>query len=91
MIRYKVKNCIDEDRDAILEIEEEFTNTLLNGLNISVTDFNNDNLIANISLSYFEVLELYKMLTEKICNTQIQTLDIMKSKQSKYIVEDRGI
>ena len=91
MIRYKVKNCIDEDRDAILEIEEEFTNTLLNGLNISGTDFNNDNLIANISLSYFEVLELYKMLTEKICNTQIQTLDIMKSKQNKYIVEDRGI
>ena len=37
MIRYKVKNCIDEDRDAILEIEEEFTNTLLNGLNINAS------------------------------------------------------
>ncbi len=87
MIRYKVKNCIDEDKDVILEIEEEFTNTLLNGLNISVTDFENGSLITNISLSYFEVLELYKMLTEKICNTQMQTLDIMKSKQNKYILE----
>lgn len=46
MIRYKVKNCIDKDKDVILEIEEEFTNTLLNGLNISVTDFESDSLIS---------------------------------------------
>ena len=88
MIRYKVKNCINEDKDAILEIEEEFTNTLLNGLNISVTDFESDNLIINTTLSYVQVLDLYKMLTEKICSTQIQTLDIMKSKLNKCIIEE---
>lgn len=89
MIRYKVKNCIDKDKDVILEIEEEFTNTLLNGLNISVTDFESDSLIINTTLSYVQVLDLYKMLTEKICSTQIQTLDIMKSKLNKCIIEDR--
>ena len=86
MIRYKVKNCIDKDKDVILEIEEEFTNTLLNGLNISVTDFESDSLIINTTLSYVQVLDLYKMLTEKICSTQIQTLDIMKSKLNKCII-----
>lgn len=80
MIKYKVANHIDEYKCVVLEIEEEFTNTLLHGLNISITDFDNDDLMVNISLSYIQVLELYKMLTEKICNTQIQTLDIMKSK-----------
>lgn len=85
MIRYKVKNYIDEHKDSILEIEEEFTNTLLHGLNISVTDFENDDLIVNISLTYNQVLELYKMLTEKICNTQIQTLDIMRHEYKRRL------
>ena len=88
MIRYKVKNCIDKDKDVILEIEEEFTNTLLNGLNISVTDFESDSLIINTTLSYVQVLDLYKMLTEKICSTQIQTLDVMKSKPNKCINQE---
>lgn len=85
MIRYKVKNYIDEHKDSILEIEEEFTNTLLHGLNISVMDFENDDLIVNISLTYNQVLELYKMLTEKICNTQIQTLDIMRHEYKRRL------
>ena len=80
-----VKNYIDEHKDSILEIEEEFTNTLLHGLNISVTDFENDDLIVNISLTYNQVLELYKMLTEKICNTQIQTLDIMRHEYKRRL------
>ena len=89
MIRYKVKNCIDKDKDVILEIEEEFTNTLLNGLNISVTDFESDSLIINTTLSYVSSIRLYiRLLTEKICSTQIQTLDIMKSKLNKCIIEE---
>lgn len=80
MIRYKLKNHIDKDENVVLEIEEEFTNTLLHGLNISVANFKDGDLMVNVSLSYVQTLELYKMLTEKICNTQIQTLDIIRKK-----------
>lgn len=98
MVRYEVKNELNanEDKNVILEIEEEFSGTLLNGLNIYVMDASNDDLIANMSLSYIEVLELYKMLSEKICNTQIQMVkmkdkrlrECKNTKIKQYIDED---
>ena len=91
MLRYEVENYIgqiEEPEKAFIEIEEDFKGTLLYGLNISIENENEDYL-ANISLSYEQVLEVYKMLTEKICGTQIQTLDIMQKKRKKEILNGR--
>lgn len=82
LIRYKVKNHNQSEKEVIIEIEEEFTNTLIHGLNISVEDDNSKDFILNISLTYTQTLELYKMLTEKMCSTQIQMLDIIRHKKS---------
>lgn len=75
MIRYKTTNYTDVVEEIIIEIEEEFTNTLLYGLNISIE--NEEGLWINTTLSYTQVLDLYKMLTEKMCSTQMQMLDIL--------------
>ena len=66
MIRIKTTNCLNSEDEVILELEEEFTGNLLHGLNISIEKCNGKGeLIANMTLAYTEVLELYKMLTEK--------------------------
>ena len=81
MIRIKTTNCLSSEDEVILEFEEEFTGNLLHGLNISIEKCNGKGeLIANITLIHVEVLELYKMLTEKICKTQIYTVDKLKEK-----------
>ena len=81
MIKIKTINCLSSEDEVILELEEEFTGNLLHGLNISIEKCNGKGeLIANMTLTYTEVLELYKMLTEKICNTQIYTVDKLKEK-----------
>ena len=81
MIRIKTTNCLNSEDEVILEFEEEFTGNLLHGLNISIEKCNGKGeLIANITLTYTEVLELYKMLTENICKTQIYTVDKLKEK-----------
>ena len=81
MIKIKTTNYLNSEDEVILEFEEEFTGSLLHGLNISIEECNSKGeLIANITLTYTEVLELYKMLTEKICKTQIYTVDKLKEK-----------
>lgn len=81
MIRIKTTNCLSSEDEVILEFEEEFTGSLVYGLNISIEECNGKGeLIANMTLTYIEVLELYKMLTEKICKTQIYTVDKLKEK-----------
>ena len=79
MLRCKAINNIEDKEEIVIEMEEEYTNTLLHGLNISIE--NEKGLLVNTSLSYTEVLDLYHMLTKKICSTQIHMLGIMnKSK-----------
>ena len=81
MIKIKTTNCLNSEDEVILEFEEEFTGNLLHGLNISIEKCNGKGeLIANMTLTYTEVLELYKMLTEKISKTQIYTVDKLKEK-----------
>ena len=66
MIKIKTTNYLNSEDEVVLEFEEEFTGSLLHGLNISIEECNSKGeLIANITLTYTEVLELYKMLTEK--------------------------
>lgn len=81
MLRYNTKNYIQSEKEVIIEIEEEHHNTLLHGLNITVEDFDSKDLLINLSLSYEQVIDLYKMLTEKMCTTQMQMLDIIKNKK----------
>ena len=81
MIKIKTINCLSSEDEVILEFEEEFTGSLLYGLNVSIENCSGKGeLIANMTLTYTEVLELYKMLTEKICKTQIYTVDKLKEK-----------
>lgn len=80
MLRYKVKNYVKDEKEVTIEIEEECSNTLIYGLNILVEDKKDADYLVNITLTHTQVLELYKMLTEKMCSTQVHMLDTIKNR-----------
>lgn len=69
-----VENCTDINEDVYLEIEKDFESDPVKGINISMVGVTNENLIANVTLTYEDSMELYKGLTKYICEVQQQLI-----------------
>lgn len=70
-IRFLLENSIDAigyEKEAILEIEENFTDDLESGISLIIEEKGTNKLLINTILSKNQVLSLYEYLSDRIIN-----------------------
>ena len=70
-IRLLLENDIDTsnyEKEIVVDIEENFTNDLSNGISLIIDEKDTDKLLINTVLNKNQVLSLYEYLSERIIN-----------------------